>query len=99
MRDLPRDAQLVVKLRQPLVVGRDAVRQELQRDRLIECEVLGAVHLAHAAAAEQGDETVAAGDDRAWGEGRGRSWRRESGGACQAVFGRVVHREHSTRAL
>ena len=41
------------------------VRQELQRDRLVEREVVGAVHLAHAAASEQRDEAVAAGDDRA----------------------------------
>ena len=46
-------------------VGGDAVGQELQRDRLIEREVVGAVHLAHAAAAEQRDEPVAAGDDGA----------------------------------
>ena len=42
----------------------DAGGQELQRDRLAERQVVGAVHLAHAAAAEQRDDAVAAGDDR-----------------------------------
>ena len=43
----------------------DAFGQELQRDRLIEREIVGAVHFAHAAAAEQRDQAVAAGDDGA----------------------------------
>ncbi len=51
----------------------DALGQELQRDRLIEREVVGAVHLAHAAAAEQRDQTIAAGDD---------------GAGCEAMDGR-----------
>ena len=53
-----------------------ACRQELQRHRLIEREVVGAVDLAHAAAAEQRDEPVAAGDDGAGREasGRGVTW-------------------------
>ena len=65
VRHLARDAQLVVKLREPAVVGGDAAGQELQGDRLIEREVVGAIHFAHAAASEQRDQAVAAGDDRA----------------------------------
>ena len=37
--------------------------QELQRDRLIERQVVGAIDLAHAAATEQRDQAIAAGDD------------------------------------
>ena len=65
VRHLARDAQLVVELRERRVVDGGAFRQELQRDRLIEREVVGAIHLAHAAAAEQRHEAVAAGDDGA----------------------------------
>ena len=39
--------------------------QELQRDRLAELEVVGAVDLAHAAAAEQADDPVALREHRA----------------------------------
>jgi hypothetical protein len=61
VRHLARDAQLVVKLREPAVVGRHALREELQGDRLIEREIVGAIHFTHAAASEQGDEAVASG--------------------------------------
>ena len=46
------------------VVG-DVGGQELQRDRLAELQVVGAVDLAHAAAAEQADDAVAAGEQGA----------------------------------
>ena len=75
VRHLARDAQLVVELRQAAIVGRDAAGQELQRDRLIERQVVGAIHFAHAAASEQGDEPIAAGDDRAGREGARRKGR------------------------
>ena len=65
VRHLARHAQLVVKLREPAVVVGGAAGQELQRDRLIEGEVVGAIHFSHAAAAEQRDQPVAAGDDGA----------------------------------
>ena len=39
--------------------------QELERDRLAELQVVGAVDLAHAAAAEQADDAIAAAEDRA----------------------------------
>ena len=65
MRDRARDAHLVVELRQARGVGVSVVGQELQRDRLFELEVVGAIDLAHAAAAEQRDDAVAAGEQRA----------------------------------
>ena len=63
MRHLSRDAQLVVELCETGFVRSDALVQELQRDRLIEGEVVGSIDLAHAAAAEQGDQAIAAGDN------------------------------------
>ena len=63
VRHLSRDAQLVVKLREPRRIGGGAIGQELQRDRLIEGEILGAIHFTHAAAPEQRDEAVAARDN------------------------------------
>ncbi len=66
---LARHTQLVVKLREPAVVAGYPGRQEFQRDRLVERQVVGAIHFSHAAASEQGDKAVAAGDNRAWREG------------------------------
>jgi hypothetical protein len=63
VRHLSRDAQLVVELCETAVVRSDALVQELQRDRLIEGEVVGSIDLAHAAASEQGDQTIASGDN------------------------------------
>ena len=60
MRDLPGRAHFVVKLRQPLRVFPHVVWQELQRDWLAEPQVVGAIHLAHAAPAEHADDAVAA---------------------------------------
>ena len=54
VRHLPRDAQLVVKLREPAVVDGHASGQELESDRLIEREVVGAIHFSHAAASQAG---------------------------------------------
>jgi hypothetical protein len=54
-----------VELRELRGIGGDAGRQEFQRDRLIERQVVRAVHFAHAAAPEQGDEPVPSRDDRA----------------------------------
>jgi hypothetical protein len=61
-----------VKLREAAVVRGDPAGQELQCHRLIERQVVGAIHFSHAAAAEQGDQAVAAGDNRARREGVGR---------------------------
>src|SRR5207344_2595535 len=67
-----------------IVVG-DAGRQELQGDRLVERQVVRAIHFSHAAAAEQRDKAVASGDNRAWREGS--RWLRPGG---DALAGAVV---------
>ena len=72
VRDLARDAQLVVELRPARGIAPRRLGQELQRDRLIEREVVGPIDLAHAAAAEQRHEAIAAGDDGAGRKGRQR---------------------------
>ena len=58
VRHLAGDAQLVVELRRRCRVARRALGEEFQSDRMVEREILGAVHLAHAAFAEQRDEAV-----------------------------------------
>ena len=60
MRHLPRHPHFGVQLRQPRRIAIDFLRQELQRDRLPELEVVGAIDLAHAAAPEASDDAVAA---------------------------------------
>ncbi len=62
VRHVARDAHLAVEAREPLAVAVEAVRQELERDRLLELEVVGAVDLAHPAAAQQADDPVAPGE-------------------------------------
>ena len=42
----------------------DAPAQELERDRLAELDVVGPVHLAHAAAAQRRDDPITAGEQR-----------------------------------
>jgi len=66
MRDLPRDADLLAKAGQVAGVSRDALGQELQRDRMIQLEVIGAVNLAHAAAPQQTNDPIARSQARAW---------------------------------
>ena len=51
--DLPGDAHLIEEPRQTGVMHGRRPRQELQRDRLVQLEIVGPVHLAHAAAAQQ----------------------------------------------
>ena len=68
VRHLARDAHLVVELGEPLRILGDGRRQELQRDALSEAQILGAVDLAHAAAADQAEDAVALGEQRARGE-------------------------------
>ena len=64
MRDLARDAHLGQEPLAPDGIVGERAGQELQRDRRPELEVVGAVDLAHAAAAEQPDDAVAAGEHR-----------------------------------
>ena len=68
VRHLARDAHFVMELGEPLRVFGDGRRQELQRDVLPEPQILGAVDLAHAAAADQAEDAVALGQQRAGGD-------------------------------
>jgi hypothetical protein len=52
MRDLPRHADLVVETGEELGIPLQRLGEELERNGLVELQVVGAVHLAHAAAAE-----------------------------------------------
>jgi hypothetical protein len=84
VRDLPRRADFLQQSRQCRRVAVEALWEQLDRHRLSEREVVCAVHLAHAPAAEQADDAVAAGKDGAWRElamaeaagiGAGSAWR------------------------
>jgi hypothetical protein len=68
MGDLARRADFVVELREADGIVLEAVWQELQGDRLAEPQIVGAVHLAHAALAEHRD------DDSDRRESPGPSW-------------------------
>ena len=63
VRDLPGHPHLAVEAREPLAVRVEAVGQELEGDRLLELQVVGAVDLAHPPAADEPDDAVAAGQD------------------------------------
>ena len=52
-----------MELREAHRVEREVFGQELQRDALIELEIVGPVNLSHSAAAEQRDDAVAAGKE------------------------------------
>src|SRR5438552_15318802 len=65
VRDLARDADLGEKSLAPHGIGGERARQEFQRDRSAELEVVGAVHLAHPAATEQPDDAISPGDHTA----------------------------------
>jgi hypothetical protein len=60
VRDLAGGAQLVMELRELVRLGADPFGKELEGDRLIECEVVSAIDLAHPTPAEQRDETIKA---------------------------------------
>src|SRR5262245_63964887 len=53
---------------EPFGIVLDLWRQELQRDRLAELEIVRPVNLTHPAAAEQADHAVTAREHRAWQE-------------------------------
>ena len=65
VRDLPRHPHFGVELRQTGRIAIDLRRQELERDRLTELQVVGAEDLAHPALAQPADDAVAAAEDRA----------------------------------
>ena len=62
VRNLARDAKLVVELGKTIGICRNVVGKELQGDRLIERQVIGAIHLSHAPSTEQRHQTIASGD-------------------------------------
>ena len=71
VRDLPGDADLGVEAIEAILVLGQMPRQELERHGLTELQIVGAIDLAHAAAAEQADDPVALGEDRAGRETAG----------------------------
>ena len=81
VRHLPRRPHLREEPIEQRPVRGEAVRQELQRDRLAELQVVGAVDLAHPAAADQPDDPIALREDGARREAaRARSNPRTPGG-------------------
>jgi hypothetical protein len=64
MRHLPCHADFGVQLRQPRGIAIDLGRQELQRHRLTELQIVRAIDLAHAAAAQPSDDAVTAPEER-----------------------------------
>jgi len=99
VRHLARHAHLVEQPRHVPLILHEAARQELQRHLLAELQIVGAVHLAHAAATQQADNAVAPGDrgagqeaavlagvgDGQWRRCWGR-WRPEIGGRRRGRF-------------
>ena len=65
MRDLARDPDLAQQAGQSVFVLFQRCGQHLERHRLVELQVIGPVHLAHAAAAEETDDAITPGEDRA----------------------------------
>ena len=61
MRNLARDANLVVETGQQVHVVPGRFREKLQRDRLAQDEIVGPKNLAHPAFAEAGDDSIPAG--------------------------------------
>jgi hypothetical protein len=76
MRHLAREADLVEQAIELLRVAVEMLGKELQCDRLAEFEVVGAIDLAHSAAAQEPDDSVALRENRAWEKPRGlcRDW-------------------------
>jgi hypothetical protein len=70
MGDLPRDADLIVKLGEAMRIGRECGREKLQRDRMAEPQILGLIDDTHAAASELPDDPIAARQRHAAGQCR-----------------------------
>jgi hypothetical protein len=47
-------------------IALEVTREELERDRLTEPQIIGAVDLAHAAFAQPADDAIAIGHDGSW---------------------------------
>ena len=65
VRHLPRQPDLRVELREADRIGFERRRQELERDRLTEVEVVGAIDLAHPTLPFALDDAIAAGEEGA----------------------------------
>ena len=65
MRNLPRHAHFGVELHQARRIAIELRRQELQRDRLPQLQIVGAVDLAHPASSEPADDPIASAEKRA----------------------------------
>jgi hypothetical protein len=61
VRDLARHPHFGVQLHQSRGIAIDRLGQELQRDRLSELQVIGAIDLAHTAAPEQRYDAIPGG--------------------------------------
>src|SRR5437870_5795488 len=70
MGDLPADANFVVEALQQLAVLRDRERNEFERHRLTELEIVGAIDLAHPAATDQRRDLESIVENRAGSEVR-----------------------------
>ena len=68
MRDHAPEADFVVQSREKNAIAGQTRGEKLQRDGLSELRIVRAVDLAHAAAAEDARDAIAARDDRAWRE-------------------------------
>src|ERR1022692_3738103 len=79
MRDLAGKLDLLLEAGDHARVGRDRREQCLHRNPLLQLQVFGFIHLAHAATIEEADDPVTAGDRLAGGEDRwcgGQGWQR-----------------------
>ena len=85
VRDAAGVADLGVEAVDPGRLRGELRRQELQRDRLPELQVVGAVDLAHAAAADEADDAVALAEDRAGREAAAVERRRGRDAADRAI--------------
>lgn len=72
MRDLSSDTHFGKESLQPhRMIGKRA-REEFQRNRLAQLQIVGAIDFAHSAAPEQADDSIATREDCAWSEARAR---------------------------
>src|SRR5450631_2256781 len=83
MRDLPRDTHFVAEPCQRFLMGRPLGGEELEGYGLAQQQIVGAIHLAHAAAAEQTHYPVAL---------------RQQGSGREAAFVHVLGRRRSGTA-
>jgi hypothetical protein len=61
MGDAACNPHFIFETLEQCLIARSFVRQKLERNGLAKREVVGAVHLAHAAFSEQSDDAIAAG--------------------------------------